>query len=181
MNLHKQFRTLLTASALLLSLPQAAQADIVTWTGDTTGGPTYDRTFANFSDYSPNGGGVSYRTHEFTVDTDGVYSFVATGLGFDTFAFLYEGSFDPAFPFINGLVGNDDAISLNTSGFEEFLNTGTTYVFVMTGFDSDAYGAYSLTIAGPGLITAVPEPSAWLMFALGIAAVGYMQRRKRLS
>lgn len=179
MNIQKLFRAVLAASTLLISFTQVAQADIVTWTGDTTGGPTYNRTYADFSDFSPNGVDVAYRTHVFTVDTDGDYSFVATGLGFDTFVFLYEGSFDPASPFINGLAGNDDAISLNTSGFEETLNPGTTYVFVMTGFDDEAYGAYSITIAGPGLISPVPEPSAWLMLALGMGALGYIQRRKQ--
>lgn len=180
MNIQKLFRAALATSVLFLGLTQAAQADIVTLTGNTTGGPTYNRTFSDFSDYSPNGEGVSYRTHEITVDMDGDYSFVATGLGFDTFAFLYEGSFDATAPFINGLAGNDDAISLNTSGFEATLNPGTTYVFVMTGFDSEESGVYSLTIAGPGLISAIPEPATWMMFALGIAAVSYTQRRRQL-
>ncbi|QBE62621.1 PEP-CTERM sorting domain-containing protein [Pseudoduganella lutea] len=179
MNIQKLFRAVLATSALFLGLTQAAQADIVTLTGDTTGGPTYNRTLANLAAYSPNGEGVSYRTHTLTVDTSGDYSFVATGLGFDTFAFLYESSFDPASPLINGLVGNDDAISLNTSGFEATLDSGTTYVFVMTGFDSEQFGAYSVTIAGPGMISAIPEPATWVMLALGIGLLGYTQRRRR--
>lgn len=179
MNIQKLFRTAVAFASLFIGITQAAHADLVTWTGDTTGAPTFDRTYADFSDLSPNGAGVAYRTHTFTVGTDGDYSFVVTGLGFDTFLFLYEGSFDPSLPFINGLAGNDDAVSLNTSGFESALNPGIDYVLVVTGFDSDAYGAYSVTIAGPGLIvSAIPEPSAWMMLAIGLAAVVHVQRRK---
>jgi hypothetical protein len=180
MNIQKFFQTALAVSVLFMGLTQTARADLVTWTGNTSGGPTFDRPFADFSDFSPNGSQVAYRTHTFTVDMAGDYSMVATGLAFDTFLFLYQNSFDPMSPLDNGVAGNDDAVSLNTSGFESSLSVGTSYVLVMTGFSSDQAGAYSITIAGPGVITAVPEPSAWLMLALGLAAVAYTQRRKSL-
>lgn len=181
MKMTKFFRAALAIGALFVGLTGTAQADIVTWTGDTTDAPRFDRPFADFSDLSGNGENVAYRTHAFTVGEDGDYSLVVSGLGFDTFLFLYEGAFDPASPLDNGLAGDDDAVSLNTSGFETALTAGTTYYAVVTGFASDDFGAYSLTIAGQGLISAVPEPSAWLMLALGLAAVGYAQRRKSLG
>jgi hypothetical protein len=181
MNIQSFFRTVLVAGAMFVGLAQSANAEIVTWTGDTTGAPTFDRPYADFSDLSPNGSGVAYRTHTFTVDTAGDYSFVLTGLQFDTFLFLYENAFDPNAQLDNGLAGNDDAVSINTSGFEGPLSVGTSYVLVVTGFDDESYGAYSITIAGPGVITAVPEPSTWLMLALGLAAVGYAQRRKSMG
>lgn len=178
MNITKFFRAAIAISALLVGFAHNAQADIVTWTGDTTGGPTFDRPFADFSDYSPNGMGVSYNAITFTVNDDGPYSFTVHGLGFDTFLFLYQSAFDPNDVFTNGVAGNDDAVSLTTSGFESDLTAGTRYVVVVTGFEAGEAGQYSLTVSGNGLITAVPEPSAWLMLALGLAVVGYTGRRK---
>ena len=181
MNMNKFFRVVLTASALLIGLTQAAKADIVTWTGDTTGAPTFDRPFVDFSDLSPNGEGVAYTTHTFTVGSDGDYSLLLSGLGFDTFLLLYQNSFDPNDQLTNGVAGSDDLVNVSTSGFESALTAGTSYVIVVTGFDADAYGQYSITLTGPGLISAVPEPSTWLMLAIGLAAVGYAQRRKTLG
>lgn len=180
MKITELFRAALAISALFIGLTQTAQADIVTWTGDTTGAPTFDRPFFDFSDLSGSGVGVAYRTHSFTVDTDGDYTFLLSGLGFDTFLFLYANAFDPAAPLDNGVRGDDDLISTNTSGFESPLSAGTVYIAVITGFDSDEVGAYSITLTGPGLISAVPEPSTWLMLAFGLAAVGYAQRRKTM-
>jgi hypothetical protein len=181
MKITKFFRATLAIGAMCLGLIQTAQADIVTWTGDTTGAPTFDRPFADFSDLSPNGVNVAYRTHAFTVSQDGDYSLVVSGLGFDTFLFLYATAFDPASPLDNGVAANDDAVSLNTSGVEGTLSAGTTYFAVVTGFDEEEFGAYSITLAGLGVISAVPEPSIWLMLAFGIAAVAYTQRRKSLE
>jgi PEP-CTERM motif len=181
MKITKLFRAALAITALFVGVTQTAHADIVTWTGDTTDAPRFDRPFADFSDLSGNGENVAYRTHAFTVGEDGDYSLVVSGLGFDTFLFLYAGAFDPAAPLDNGLDGDDDAVSLNTSGFESTLSAGTTYIAVVTGYSSGEFGAYSLTLTGPGLISAVPEPSTWLMLALGLVAVGYAQRRKSLG
>jgi hypothetical protein len=178
MNITKFFRTAIAISALFVGFAQTAQADIVTWTGDTTSGLTFDRPFADFSDYSPSGQGVNYNAITFTVADDGPYSFTVHGLGFDTFLFLYQNAFVPNDALTNGVVGNDDAVSLSTSGFESDLTAGTRYVVVVTGFEAGEAGQYSLTISGQGLITAVPEPSTWLMLAFGLAAVGYARQRK---
>lgn len=178
MNITKLFRTAIAISALFVGFAQTAQADIVTWTGDTTSGPTYDRPFADFSDLSPNGAGVSYNTIAFTVAMDGEYSFTLHGLGFDTFLFLYENSFAPDAPLTNGVAGNDDDVSLTTSGFAADLTTGTQYYVVVTGFEAGEAGMYSLTVSGEGVISAVPEPSTWLMLAFGFAAIACIQRRR---
>jgi hypothetical protein len=178
MNITKFFRAAIAISALFVGFAQTAQADIVTWTGDTTSGPTFDRPFADFSDFSPNGAGVSYNTIAFAVGADGEYSFTLHGLGFDTFLFLYENSFAPNDALTNGVAGNDDDVSLTTSGFAAELTAGTQYFVVVTGFEAGEAGQYSLTVSGAGLISAVPEPSAWLMLAFGLAAVACIQRRR---
>jgi hypothetical protein len=178
MNITKFFRAAIAISALFVGFAQTAQADIVTWTGDTTGGPTFDRPFADFSDLSPNGAGVTYNTIAFAVDADGEYALTLHGVGFDTFLFLYANAFDPNAALDNGVAGNDDLVSLHTSGFAAELTAGTQYFAVVTGFELQDAGKYSLTVSGDGMIIAVPEPSTWLMLAFGLAAVICIQRRK---
>lgn len=178
MNITTFFRAALATSALFIGLAQSAQADIVTLSGDTTGGPTFDRPLANFSDYSTNGTGAVYETIAFMVEDDGEYSITMHGLGFDTFLLLYETAFDPADPLTNGIAANDDLASLRTSGFAADLVAGSQYFVVVTGFSNDQFGAYSLTISGDGVISAVPEPSSWLMLAFGVTAFACAQRRK---
>lgn len=178
MNMTKFFRTAIAIGTLFVGFAQTAQADIVTWTGDTTGGPTFDRPLADFSEPSPNGAGVSYNAIAFTVDEDGEYALTVHGAGFDTFLLLYANAFAPQAPLDNGVAGNDDLVSTGTSGFAADLVGGTRYFAVVTGFAAGQAGQYALTISGNGLVSAVPEPSAWLMLAFGLAAVASLQRRR---
>lgn len=177
------------ASAAVVALSFAAsgaQADTFQFlSGDTTNSPTYNRALSDFSGLSAVGTAVHYDTYTFTVATAGDYIFNTTAT-FDSFVFLYEGSFNPADATANGVKGNDDIIlgSKNSaSGFEVSLNAGTTYIYVTTGFDLPDYGAYSTTILGPAatLAAPVPEVQTYLMMALGLAAIGVLRRRQGSS
>jgi hypothetical protein len=173
MNISKFLRATVATSALFIGLAHTASAEIVTYTGNTTGGPTLDLTPYEFLDADA----VAYTQYTFTVDTSGEYTFQVTA-DYDSVVLLYETSFDPADVTTNFLNGNDDNVSTTTSATWGELEAGSTYVFVVTGYDNTEAGAYSLTIGGPGLISAVPEPSTWLMLGFGLAAVGYTARRK---
>jgi hypothetical protein len=167
----------LSALATACALAGPAQAAIYTFTGNTTGGPTYNRPLEDLSGLSAVGVGVNYATFSFTVGAAGDYSFLTTG-EFDTFITLYSGSFLPAASLTNAIVANDDLLAppFTTSGFIATLSTGTTYVLVTTGFDPGEFGAFSTTIGGPGVV-AVPEPAAWGMLALGLGVVALRRRR----
>lgn len=177
MKLSKFLRAAIAATTLLVGIVHTAKADIVTYTGDTTGGPTWNRPVESLTDLSAVGTDVAYQTLTLQASVDGAYSFLSSA-GFDQLIFLYANAFDAANPLANGVIGNDDLINTSTSGFEAELLAGVTYYFVTTAFSNGDAGAYSVTIAGPGLVSAVPEPSAWLMLAMGLAAVTYAQRRK---
>lgn len=177
MKIDKFFRAVLFIGVLFSGLTQSAQAAIFTYTGDTTGAPTYNRALENLSGLSVTGDNVSYQTLSFKLSEAGDYTFLMTS-SYDGMLFLYKDAFNPNAALTNGIVGNDDLLGFTTSGFYVVLESNVTYVLVATAFASGDAGAYSVTIGGPGVITAVPEPSTWLMLGLGLAAVGYARRRK---
>ncbi|GGY43410.1 PEP-CTERM sorting domain-containing protein [Pseudoduganella albidiflava] len=170
------FRPALAIIFLLAGLAQSARADIVTVTGDTTGSPAFDRPLADFSALSTNGTGSHYDIIEFTVAETEEYAIYGTG-NFDTFLFLYQ-AFDPATPLTGGLRADDDLTTTFSSGFATDLNAGQEYILVMAGFDSADFGAYSITISGPGAISLVPEPASWLMLGIGVLGLALCRRAR---
>lgn len=169
---------ILLSAALAAGLAGGAHAASLTWTGDTTGGPVFDRPLETLDFLPLAGRNAHYNAFLFTVDTPGEYSFQSTAIGdWDNFTVLYAPSFVPTASLMNALVANDDNPTVGLSGFSWDLTPGVTYTFVTTGLSAAFdFGAYSNTIDGPGIITEVPEPRVWLLMVIGLAAVGWMRR-----
>lgn len=178
-----KFSAIASAAAVALSFAVAPAAQAATFqviSGDTTGGPTFDRPFADFSDLSPNGAGVHYSTYAFSVAVTGDYFFNTTAT-FDSFVFLYQGAFNPTDQLSNGVAANDDlyfGTTYYSSGVEATLTAGSTYTYVVAGFGATDFGAHSTTIVGAGLTAAVPEVQTYLMMVAGLAGIGFMRRRQ---
>lgn len=171
-------------------LATAAMAGDITIDGDTTGGPTWNRTLAGDPPTGLSGIGtaVPYEVFEFTVTADGTYDFLstATTVGYDNFLHLYEGAFDPTDQFNGVLIANDDFPSIGTSGFSFGLIAGTTYLTVNSGFNNGDFGTYTMRISGPGDIIpdgqgVVPEPATWAMMIAGFGLIGAAARRRRMA
>lgn len=170
----------------------SAQAEIVTFSGNDTDEPRFNRPVEDMSELSAIGTNVPYDAFEFTVSAPGTYSFLTTGFeprarefreirdfdAYDTITFLYGDSFNPDSPLTNLLMSNDDLVSFTTSGFAYDLDVGSRYVYVITGFENNFFNRHSTTIGGPGVISAVPEPDAWIMMGFGLAALGLVSRRR---
>lgn len=170
----------LLASGLALSFPALAGAVVIN--GDTTGGPTYNRPLAAAPPLtlSQVGTAVAYQVTSFTVGQSGSYDFLSTA-GYDNFLGLHASAFDPLNPLSNALVYNDDMPTIGISGFSAGLLAGVSYFAVASGFANSDFGAYTLTITGPGTIDlggAVPEPAAWALMIVGFGMVGGAMRRR---
>ena len=172
-------RVLLLALAVSAMCPlTAAVAQTVTLTGDTTGAPTFQRPVEDLSALSTIGTAAHYDLYSFSAAASGLYTFTTTG-NFDTFALLYDAPFVPTAALGNALIANDDlqAAPFNVSGFQFALVAGQNYAYVVTGFDNDEFGTFTTTIAAPVAVN-VPEPQAWALLGLGLAAVGALRARR---
>jgi hypothetical protein len=193
------FSTSITGLGTILpiTVPAAATASsrVLTYSGTTIGGSTYDRAdIDGNSTYvvSDTGTDVAYKTFSFTVGTVGTYSFIANG-DYDTFLSLYAGAFDPsnALSHLIGLdddayngayslqVGPDDGYLSHVSAFAADLTIGTTYTLVTSGYGNDSAGFFSNAIVGPSAIAQVPEPGVLTLMLSGFGLMGITTRRRK--
>ncbi len=177
------------ALALTAAAAVPAFAGTTIFTGDTTGGPTYNRAISNGvappTSLSGVGTAVRYVVTPFSVSQSGGYSFSNTG-NYDTYLGIHVGSFNPANALQNAVAYNDDFNGSLSSGFSSLgLLAGASYFAVSSGFDNSDFGAFRLTVSGPGNITGgaggVPEPATWAMLIFGFAGVGAAMRRRNVS
>ncbi len=158
------------AIALSLSVILPSEASTISYSGDTTNLPTFNRPQTEGfeggtnppTSLSINGTAVPYYSQSFLVDTTGSYN-IAGSQAFLGIQFLYQNSFNPTTPLVNLLSGNDPFPDEGTSGFNGLsLTANSQYFLVTTGFDNsnNSFGTFTNIIIGPGNITLVPEPSS---------------------
>jgi PEP-CTERM motif len=181
----KKFATLVFALAATVASPAFAGTTI--FTGDTTGGPTYNRPIAGIPPTVLSGVGtaVRYVVTPFTVTQSGAYNFF-NATNYDSYLGIHAGSFNPANGLLNAIAYNDDSNGTLDGGFSNLaLLAGVSYFAISSGFDNTDFGAFRLTVDGPGNIVGgggnagVPEPATWAMLIFGFAGVGAALRRRR--
>ena len=180
------------AIALAAAVASPALAGTTVFTGDTTGGPVYNRPIDNGNSPPVNlsgvGTAVRYTVTPFTVSISGNYNFLNT-TGYDSYLGIHAGSFNPTNGLLNAIAYSDDFNGTLDGGFSNLaLLAGVSYFAINTGFDNTDFGAYRLTIDGPGNIIGgggggpgVPEPATWAMMIFGFAGIGAALRRRRAA
>jgi hypothetical protein len=179
-------RFVFAAAMLAATVSTPAMAGVLIITGDTTGGSTYNRPVSGTPPTTLSGVGtaVRYAVTAFTVTTSGNFSFL-NAANYDTYLGIHKDVFNPLDGLQNAVAYNDDFTGTLNSGFTALaLNAGTSYFAVSSGFSNSDFGAFKLTIEGPGEILAgggmggVPEPAAWAMMITGFGLVGGAMRRR---
>ena len=170
---------------ILLLVSGHVFASSITYSGDTTGGPTFNRIFGGSPPFVLSGTGtaVPYDAFTFHVDLTGTYSMEQTAESFDGYFNFYQGSFNPLDPLTNAVATNDDdgpACQYCPMIADITLTSGVTYILVSTGFGNSDYGSFTNVISGVGnpIEGAVPEPATFALVGLGFVGLGFWRRRK---
>ncbi|MCW5935805.1 MAG: PEP-CTERM sorting domain-containing protein [Fimbriimonadaceae bacterium] len=184
----KKIMVLALVAASALSLAQQAN-----WSGALTANdPTYNRAGEDGSFLSGVGSNVYYDVQPFWVTVTGAYTFEirARNGGEDTFAFIYQDSFNPANALVNWKGGDDDWLDFTTSKIGEgegtpgnlVLDANRQYFAITTSFANGERFEYDNVIRplGNGRVNlgVVPEPTTMVALGAGIAAFAARRRRK---
>lgn len=110
----------------------------------TSSDPKYTRYLGSSSNYY-------YKVFPFTPSTSGNVTFEITSGTFDTYLFLYTGSFNASAPSTNLTVYDDDSGDGLLSKFIANVNAGTTYYVVVSSYNTLSTGNFTLNTSINGL------------------------------
>ncbi len=117
-------------------------------------GPTYNRGTGTTTYIAAAAGAagatVYYKTFSFVAPTTAAVTFTITaasltpGTADDSYMAIYQTAFNPASPVTNFLRADDDAGVGALSLFTQNLTAGTTYIIVVSTYDNNVTGTFSL-------------------------------------
>lgn len=178
-------KMIMFALAVTAAVASPALAGTTIFTGNTTGGPTYNRPITGrpATILSGVGTAVRYVVTPFTVTQSGNYNFLNSSIH-DSYLGVHRNAFNPGNGLLNNLAYDDDSGPGSDSLISGLaLLSGVSYFAVSSGFANTDFGAFRLTVDGPGNIIGggprVPEPATWAMFIFGFAGIGAALRRRR--
>jgi hypothetical protein len=131
-------------------LAVAASVPTTTVNGTIVSGPTYVRGSGNNVTTYTADRPVFYKTYTFVAPSSGSVTLATTaavltpGSADDTYLTLYQTTFNPANPATNFLRGDDDTGVGLLSSLTQTLTSGTTYIVVVSTFNTGATGTFTL-------------------------------------
>ncbi|CAF1224050.1 unnamed protein product [Adineta ricciae] len=117
-----------------------------------SGGPVYTGTLTTSSSMftRPTGTGVRYyyQSLRIQVTTSSVYTFACSSQ-LDTFGYLYSYSFDSSRPTTNLITSDDDSNDDRQFRIRASLQSGSTYILVVTTYKEEETGRFTITASRP--------------------------------
>ena len=90
-----------------------------------------------------------YQAVRVSVETPGNYV-IACSSSMDTFGYLYQNRFDPNYNTINLMMSDDDSAGERQFALRANLQANITYIVIVTTYNFQEIGSFSLQISGPG-------------------------------
>ena len=130
-------------------------SDCSTSLGPSTVLSTYDGYLSSasseFSRLHGAGEDYYYQALRVTTPTSGTYTFTSESW-MDTYGYLYQDSFDPAYPSQNLMTYNDDSGGNRQFLLTAYLSYGSTYTLIITTAGRSLVGSFSIRVSGPSLV-----------------------------
>jgi len=88
---------------------------------------------------------------QLNVSMNGNYTIISIS-NIDTFGYIYKNAFNPTFPFLNLISSNDDTGGNRQFKLKLYLNIEIEYILIVTTYDVNITGSYSILTTGPASI-----------------------------
>jgi hypothetical protein len=122
--------------------------------------PTFDSTFSGaLTATSPTftrkdaTGVFFYQTIRITAPTTGVYTIRSSSAAIDIYGYLYQSSFNPGSVLDNYLTYDDDSDGSLQFRIVWSIQTGNTYILVVTTHAQNMLAPFAITVSGPARVT----------------------------
>jgi hypothetical protein len=102
-----------------------------------------------------------YQAIQVTIHTTATYNFTSSS-SMDTYGCFYNVPFDPSYPFQSLITSDDDSGDSQQFQVRGSLQSGHTYILVVTTYGSSVTGSFSVRVTGPasvGLTSITPPKS----------------------
>ena len=96
-----------------------------------------------------------YQPIQVTVSTTGRYIFASTS-ELDTWGYFYQTTFDPSAPTVNLIADDDNGGAQRQFRIQVYLQSGSTYILVVTTRGEYASGNFLVSARGPASVVFLP-------------------------
>lgn len=97
-----------------------------------------------------------YQAIRINVSKNGYYSIVCNS-SMNTYGYLYNYNFNPAYPYQDLTLLDDQNAGNNQFKLTYFLQSSVTYIVVATTYSANVTGAFSISVIGTGSVSLVGE------------------------